>query len=206
MKRGRNPNTNVVPYEDVRPRIRDGDILLYRGRSRTSRLIRHLTRSPYSHAGLAVWWNRRLMVMEAIGRGVIVTPLSSSISAYDGRVELFSTREGIPSPLRERIVLRAQDELGKEYALLGALLIGLRALLGMPPGPGDRARRERAFFCSQYVAHAYNAAGLDLLPRAGDRFAAPGDIACSPLLQSAGMLTRRSGKQPGTGGPTAAGR
>ena len=56
-----------------------------------SRIIRWATGSPYSHAGLAVWWNERLMVLEAVGKGVVVTPLSANVRGYHGDVEWFTS-------------------------------------------------------------------------------------------------------------------
>jgi len=111
------PPAPAVEYDDNRGEIKNGDVLLYRGRSLESRLIRWATRSRYSHAGLAVWWNGRLMVMEAVGRGVVVTPLSKNVSFYPGYVEWFTSVEEIPDHQRLQMVELAQQELGKEYAL-----------------------------------------------------------------------------------------
>lgn len=65
---------NSLRYRDVRSAINDGDVLMYLGRNLPSRLIQWATRSRYSHAGLAAWWNGRLMVLETVGKGVVVTP------------------------------------------------------------------------------------------------------------------------------------
>ena len=85
----------LVREEVGRPHIKNGDVLMCRGRSLESRIVRWVTRSEYSHAGLAVWWNGRLMVMEAVGRGVIVTPRSKNFLSYPGYVEWFTSVEEI---------------------------------------------------------------------------------------------------------------
>ena len=73
-----------LKYDEIRKQIKDGDIFLYKGKGLLrsgfiATLVQVVTRSPYSHAGMAVWWNQRLMVIEAIGNGVIVNPLSLSL-------------------------------------------------------------------------------------------------------------------------------
>ncbi len=179
-------------YGDVRLQIRNGDVLMYRGRSLQSRLICLLTRSRYSHAGLAVWWNDRLVVMEAVGRGVMVTPLSSNVRHYDGRVEWFTSREEITESERMQLVAFAQRELGKEYATWRAILLGLRILFNRRVEERDRLRREQKLFCSYYVAQAYNAINRDLKRGFSDRFMSPGDIAASPLLRRVAILHKKA--------------
>jgi hypothetical protein len=184
-------NSGVAPsldYGQSRSSIRNGDVLMYRGRSLESRIIRLATGSPYSHAGLAAWWNDRLMVLEAVGRGVVVTPISRNVRSYPGGVEWFTSVEVIPEDQRLQMVEFAQRELGKEYALWRALLLGIRVLFQHNVESKDRLRREERLFCSHYVAQAYNAIGRDLRKGVSDRFMSPGDIAASPLLKRIGVL------------------
>ena len=178
-------------YGDARLQIKNGDVLMYRGRSLQSRLICLLTRSRYSHAGLAVWWNDRLVVMEAVGKGVMVTPLSSNVRHYDGRVEWYTSREDIPDSERIMLVAFAQRELGKEYATWRAILLGLRILINRRVEERDKLRREQKLFCSYYVAQAYNAIHRDLKRSFSDRFMSPGDIAASPLLRRVAILRKK---------------
>ncbi len=179
-----------IAYEDARDRIADGDVLLYSGLSLASRVIRWATGSPYSHAGLAVWWNGRLMVLEAVGKGVVVTPLSANVRHYHGDVEWFTTVDPIGSDDRRVLVELAQKELGKEYATWKAVVLGLRRLLGAKIDRRDSVRRERKLFCSLYVASVYNAIGRDLTLGVSDRFTSPADIARSPLLRRVAALKR----------------
>jgi hypothetical protein len=184
-----------MSYEQARDQIHDGDVLLYRGRSLASRVIRWATGSPYSHAGLAVWWNRRLMVLEAVEKGVVVTPLSSNVRGYHGDVEWFTSTEAITPEERQRIVEVAQKELGKEYATWKAVLLGLRRLLGLGIDRRDSVRRERKLFCSLYVAAVYNAIGRDLTKGISDSFTSPADIARSPFLRRVAALKRVAGQK-----------
>ncbi len=183
-----------MAYDDARVQIQNGDVLLYRGLSLASRVIRWVTGSPYSHAGLAVWWNGRLMVLEAVGKGVVVTPLSTNVRGYHGDVEWFASTEEITPDERLRLVEAAQKELGKEYATWKAVLLGIRRLLGAGIDRRDTLRRERKLFCSLYVAAVYNAIGRDLTKGISDSFTSPADIARSPLLRRIAALKRVAGQ------------
>jgi len=187
----------TVEYDEGRLHIKNGDVLMYRGRSLESWIIQWATRSRYSHAGLAVWWNNRLMVMEAVGKGVIVTPLSKNVISYPGDVEWFTSADEIPDDHRLRMVEFAQQELGKEYALWRAVLLGFRRLFQHDVERRDSLRREGRLFCSHYVAETYNAVGRDLKKDVSDRFMSPGDIASSPLLKKVGALRKRGVKKRG---------
>lgn len=184
----------AIAYDEHRAEINNGDVLMYRGKSLESRVIQWAIRSRYSHAGLAAWWNDKLMVMEAVGKGVVTTPLSSNVLGYRGDVEWFTPVEPIPEEDRLRLVEFAQRELGKEYALWKALLLGLRILFQHGREKRDRLRREGQLFCSHYVAEAYNAIGRDLKKGVSDRFMSPGDIADSPLLRRVGALKKRDAR------------
>lgn len=193
-KRFKHTAPERVAYDDARQQIQDGDVLLYRGLSLASSVIRWATGSPYSHAGLAVWWNGRLMVLEAVGKGVVVTPLSANVRGYHGDVEWFASTETITPEERQRLVEVAQKELGKEYATWKAILLGIRRLLGSGIDRRDTVRRERKLFCSLYVASVYNAIGRDLTKGISDAFTSPADIARSPLLRRIAALKRVAGQ------------
>lgn len=182
--------TRVRQYDDIRNQIQNGDVLMYRGRSLESRIIMFVTRSRYSHAGIAVWWNERLMVMEAIGKGVVVQSLSQSVYDFYGDVELFTSKEEIPPEQRLQMITFAQQELGKEYAAWRAILLGLKILFQKNKERRDKLRRERRLFCSYYVAQTYNSIGRDLKKGVSDRFMTPGDIAESPLLRHVAVLRK----------------
>lgn len=184
------PPTNVVNYETIRNDIKNGDVLMYRGKSLESRIIMLITRSKFSHAGIAVWWNQRLMVMEAINKGVVVRPLSLSVQKYYGDVVLYKPVEEIPDDDRQRMIHFAQQELGKEYARWKATLLGLKILFQRNKEKRDRLRRERQLFCSYYVAQIYNSIGRDLKEGVSDRFMTPGDIADSPKLTRIAVLRK----------------
>jgi len=177
-----------IRYEDIRSQIKDGDVLMFKGRYLHSSIIRGLTRSFYSHAGIAVWWNRRLMVMEAVERGVRILPLSRKISSYRGDVEWFCSKKEISERDRLRMIIFAQEELGKSYARWREIFFGWKILLRRDLSEKDELRRENKLYCSQYVAQIYNSVGLDLKKKRDDRFMSPDDVANSPLLEKRGVF------------------
>jgi len=183
----------ILKYNEVRLQIKNGDVIMYTGKKILSRLISWLTRSPYSHAGIAVWWNERLMVMEAVGRGVTIVPLSRNIYQHHGNVEWFTCKKEISEEDRLKMVIFAQEELGKSYARWKAMLLGLKILLNRNLSRKDQLGMENKLFCSQYVAQIYNSIGLDLKKNREDRFMSPGDIARSPLLEKRGEFKISNG-------------
>jgi hypothetical protein len=181
-----------IGYDVIRPHIKNGDVLMFKGKYRSSFLIKWLTKSPYSHAGIAVWWNERLMIMEAVMRGVSVAPLSRNIYQHNGNVEWFTCKKEISEEDRLKMVIFAQEELGKSYAKWKAVLFGLKVLFKRDLSKKDELRMENKLFCSQYVAQIYNSIGLDLKKNREDRFMSPGDIARSPSMEKRGEFKIRN--------------
>lgn len=172
-----------IRYDVIRPYIKNGDVLMFQGKYRSSFLIKRLTKSSYSHAGIAVWWNKRLMVMEAVAEGVRIIPLSRKIESYRGNVEWFTCNREISKRDRLRMVISAQEELGKKYARWKSIVFAWKILFKRKLSEKDELRRENKLFCSQYVAGIYNSVGLDLKEGRADRFMSPDDIANSDLLK-----------------------
>jgi uncharacterized protein YycO len=179
-----------LSYASNRKLIKNGDILLYEGSGIISRMIRAVTHSQYSHAGIIAWWNKRLMVLEAVGKGVRTTPLSTNLEHYPGNIVWFSARQALADEARAKIVGFAQQELGKKYARWKAFWLGLGLLFHWDKDRRDKIKREQKLFCSFYVAQAYNSIGLDLKKNVSDSFMLPQDIAESPLLCVKGTLRR----------------
>ena len=174
----------LLRYSEVRAQVRSGDILLFRGRALLSRIIRKITRSPYSHAGILAWWNERLMVLEATGPGVIARPLSRVVKLYDGKVELWTTDSKLD---REAVIRTAKKELGKHYASTALFRILRKIVVGIKRQP-DPWRPPEKFVCSQFVSYAWRAGGIDLTDDEPDEFTTPGHIAAAKALHKIGTL------------------
>ncbi len=177
----------MAKYNEVRKQIKDGDVLLYKGKGIFTSgivptLVQWVTDSPYAHAGIAARWNDRLMVIEAIGRGVITNPISRSLERYKATVEWFQCKKEIPDYVRCNMVKIAQEDLGKRYAILRTVWFAIKILFIRKFKKTDERREENKYFCSQFVAHVYTEAFRDLNELKADGEMAPADIAKSPLL------------------------
>jgi len=169
-------------YHYLRYDIKDGDVLLYKGKGLLSKAIRLLTKSEYSHAGVAVWWHYRLMVLEAVGKGVVLTPMSKNLKHYKGTVHWFTSKKFISQPKRLRMIDFAQQELGKKYSKWKLVILGYILVFGKNRDKRDKLRKENSLVCSHYVAQIYNSSGIDLKENVSDAFTLPEDIAKSDKL------------------------
>lgn len=179
-------NANEVNLADVRSTIRSGDLLLFRGRGLASRLISLAGRSCYTHAARVVRWGVDLFcceVREGVG-GRAVT-LESQVARYPGQIDVFETNPDgrfprYDRPAADRYMRRLA---GCQYGWGG---IAKTALLRIPflrslatHDFSDASESKRPPFCSQAVAMAERAGGVDVVPNLPDRFTEPGDLARS---------------------------
>lgn len=197
----------VLRYADARPTLRDGTVLLFRGRGIFSRLIQAKGRAPYSHAAMLAWWGHRLMVVESReGAGCRAVPFST-VLAEGHEVDAFDVT-GL-SPLgdeRAAAVAEAVSWLSTRYGWRTIVRIGLAALLvplaWIRPIGALRRRWARplrdsegqptsGLICSELVARAWDAAGVPLVPDIldwDDATIEPGDLARSGRLKAMGRI------------------
>lgn len=184
-------STRASRYGNVRDAIETGDILLFRGNAWLSRFIRWGSKSPYSHAGMAAWWDGRLVVLQAVGRGIEVVPVSHAVDAYHGQVDWFRIRPDAAAKLnRETLLDTAITELGTPYNTRGLFGLAFKMLTKRFRKTPDPKADPEAMFCSQYVSYCFRVAGLDLCPDIADACTSPGAFAHSPCLELAAILHR----------------
>jgi len=186
-----NANRNLVSLTQYGTLIRDGDLLLFRGRGLLSRLIRSAGRSEYTHAARAVWWGDLLFCCEVreLKGGRAVT-LASQIRKYPGRIDVFETnpsrrwheydRRGAVSYLRRLA--------GCDYGYFGVLRAAQRHLplwrCLIRPDMNDERMTSQPPFCSQACAMADRiGGGVDPVPHLADRVTEPADLARSPFYR-----------------------
>ncbi len=166
----------VVSYGEMRRSFRDGDILLFRGRGILSLIIRAITRSPYSHAGLVYLFEGRVYCVEAVGAGVRIILLSELLERYHGGVDYFEVEASAKQ--RRRAVSFCFQQLGKFYDKPGifrfaaSLIFDRRAV----------SPRDDRWFCSELLAAAYAAEGVPLT-EAQEAYTSPSDLAMSPRVR-----------------------
>lgn len=139
-----------MKYDDARTQIQSGDLLAWSAGGWGSwhdiqvNLVRMFTRSEYSHVGLALVGAGRVFILEAVGAGVRLFPLSRELPFWWVRR---------PRPLGPEAIDFAFDRLGDGYSKLQAI----KAFLGsLRLGEDDR------WECAEYVLRVLDADGEQL--------------------------------------------
>ncbi len=179
----------LAAYNQYRDQMKDGDVLLFKGSGVLSRIIQWKTKSAYSHAGLVVWWNGRLMVLEAVGKGVRATPISYNLKKYAGGIDYFRCVDYIPTGNRKKMVAFAQLQLGKEYDTKRLIAFFFKLLRGERLGIKESDKEQNTYFCSEYVSEVYEVADIDLVEERSSQFTSPDKLADSQKLEFVGTLT-----------------
>lgn len=199
----------AMPYESLRSKIQNGDLLLCSGDARFSRLIQWATRSPWSHVGVIVTLPHvdRLMVLQSVtGAGVSTVSLSGLINGagshrapYPGRLLIARHADFAAQvdngKLRDMAAF-AVDRFGSPYASGEVLKVLARICAGwlnlkMPPmlQPDDE------FICSEYAAACYEKTGIEI-QWDGLGFIAPCDFALDPKVSAVGVIQSKQGQRP----------
>lgn len=141
-----------VPYASSRPAIRSGDLLAWSHRAWGSwydlqiQAVRIFTRSEYCHVGVAWVVAGRVFVLEAVGQGVRIMPLSRLLPCY------WTPLGAAWSAEAEAFALA---HVGEPYSKWQAVLAGLRLL---------RPGADRIWQCAEFAYMTLLAAGITLGP------------------------------------------
>ncbi|MEN6450210.1 MAG: hypothetical protein ABFC96_06950 [Thermoguttaceae bacterium] len=184
----------LVPYPAARDEIRDGDLLLYRPRDWYTRLIAVAGRSAYVHAGMAAWWNRRLMNVEMTNGGGRAQLLSNLVERWPGVIDVYRANASRRRFSREAAVRAMIGITGKQYGWFNLLRaacchLPLVRLLVTPDCDDTEDTPRRPPFCSQAVAMACRRGGVDPVPNLPDRLTEPADLSRSPFFAYRFTLT-----------------
>lgn len=139
-------------YAEARTKIKTGDLLAWsHGGWRNWHdievsIVRMATRSEYSHVGLAFAGAGRVFILEAVGSGVRLFPLSRELPFYWVRR---------PASLRGKAVDFAFERIGEEYSKWQAI----KAYFGLLT-----AGEDAEWQCAEYVLAVLRADGEDLTP------------------------------------------
>jgi hypothetical protein len=176
-----------VQYCEVRQKIRDADLLLFRRRSRITRLIAVAGRSQYVHAAMAGWWKDRLMCVEMTSGGGRAQLLSNLVAQWPGFIDVYGANATGRRFSRQRAVGTMIGITGKRYGWWNLLRA---ALMHMPvcrflvrPDTNDLDASTGPPFCSQAVAMADREGGIDPVPNLADRLTEPADLSRSTFYQ-----------------------
>ena len=180
-----------VNLSEVAGQIKDGDLLLFRGKGAIARLIAVAGRSDYTHAGRAVWWGNDLFCCEVreLKGGRAVT-LESQVAKHPGLIDVFEVNPSLRwREFDRRGAVRFIRRLaGCDYGYRGVWLASLRHLpvwrLWVRADSDDRRVADQPPFCSQACAMADRiGGGIDPVPHLADRLTEPADLARSPFYR-----------------------
>jgi hypothetical protein len=182
-------------YGEVVEQINDGDLLLFQGGHRlASLMIRVGGRSPYSHAAMAAWEGHELRLLEVTQYyGGRERSLLDVIKEEPGHWDVFeanaddrwtSNTLGPWIYNSERAVGCMKSFVGSPYGWKDLLLtalphLALVRLFFHPDFENDHSQSKFTPFCSEAVARAHCAGGVDPVPNLADRYTEPGDLARS---------------------------
>ena len=178
----------VSKYADVRASIADGDVLLFRHKSRLfSWGIARFTRSDYSHAGIAGWLRGRLCCLEThqwYGGGRIVL-LRNLVQRQPEKIDVYRCWQF--GRVRQSELVDGMMQLaGQPYGWGSLFKITLKSApvirLFWPANTRDESNGSVPV-CSAAVAKVYRMAGLDLVPSLADAETTPGDLSRSSALK-----------------------
>lgn len=139
-----------MKYDQARPFIKDGDLIAVKRRSGPLAVgTRLVTKSPYTHTGIAVWAGQRLLLAQANGGGINFVPLSQE-DAY--AFDVFTPPvDGAAAVDAIWQVLATPVPYG--FGSLLRIFLFLEFGIPLPPPPAD------SYICSALSAHVYQLAG-----------------------------------------------
>ncbi len=145
----------LTMYDSVRPQMKTMDLLQWRSNSLVGRIIRAKTGGMVNHSGVVMSFpdltRERKWTLEAIGKGLVLNPLSRTLENYHGQAYWHPVKPGFE---REAVFAAGwmMDRIGTRYDYRSLF----RNLLGKTVA--DAA----ALFCSEAVFLGWQAAAVNL--------------------------------------------
>ena len=214
-----------LPYNEAKPLIRDGDILLQRGKSTISKFLKISGKGAYSHAGVASWVGGSLEILQFREfRGGEALSFSSQVRRFPGQWDVFRPSENaeilyFDGKAVQRMEVKTdpvsvchffRQHTGTSYGWGNIFFASLRHLffvrLFFPAEINDLSNSKSPPYCSQAIAtcwrltHTYKLESgqtvhLDLVPRLADWLTEPSDLSRSTLLNYLFTVGKDKGKK-----------
>lgn len=180
-------------HRDVRPKLRPGDLLLFRGSRWFSSLIESMERGEYSHSAVVLRWDSRIMIAQAEYPRLEAVPLSVAVKKYEGRVDWYPLKPDLNLDVA-RLTHEATRLLGRPFAVWDLARVGFAHFFGRPIK--KERRGDLAMFCSEYVAHCFDKAGSPVVAGDNPHAVTPDDLRKSPLHQYKSTIHWDASSQP----------
>ena len=164
----RRPEQSIIvsaPASEIQP----GDILLISGNTLVDKIIKLVTRSPYSHVVGVVNPNQVVEILP------LSTVRLKKIQDYTGRADVFTCKR-FSNDDRRKIISFVTGKIGSSYDYYLIIWEASRYLFNWV-WPYDN---KDSSLCSTLWSEAYRKAGIDLCPDV--KFPVPGDLAKSRYL------------------------
>lgn len=127
-----------MKYEEARASIKTGDVLAWTHKSWRSwydiqiQIVRFFTQSEYSHVGIAWCIAGRVFILESVGAGIRIFPLSLELPFFHLATGKSLTRDQLEFAL---------SKMGQRYSKVEGVL----AMFGL------NNRKDDAWQCAEYV-------------------------------------------------------
>lgn len=144
--------------------VETGDLIFFRTRfkwyspiSWLSAAIRFFAKIEYNHVGVIVSVWEEPMVLEAVGRGITMTPLSVRLKKNDTII-----KRPIKQIIEDEFAVEACDFAGHtRYDIIGLIWHQLVwNVCGIWIGPDNEDKATKSFYCYEYAAYLHR----DLFP------------------------------------------
>lgn len=154
----------VTPYQQMRSKLKSGDLLFASGDYLISKAIQKFTVSPWSHVGIVFKLERldRILLLESVEDiGVRFAPLSKYLTDYEdgkpykGRVVLARCKD-VDSEMVRSLAKFGINGLTRPYDKDEIAKIMARIALGL-----GKKERDREYICSELVYECFSSAGKE---------------------------------------------
>lgn len=180
----------VLPYSDLRAKLKSGDILFTSGDYLVSKAIQKVTGSPWSHVGIVFRLDSidRMLLLESVeDMGVRFAPLSKYLNDYEdgkpykGRAVLARCKD-VNAQTVAGISTFGIDELTQPYDKDEIAKILARITLGI-----GKKEKDREYICSELVYECFSRAGKEFAynPKG---FVSPEDVWVDEKLSLVGRV------------------
>jgi hypothetical protein len=160
-------------YNDMRPQLKTGDIVLFSGKSAVSNIIKLFSGGKWSHVGMVVImeeFDRMVLLWESTTlsnipdietrtatKGVQLVPMSQRITTYEGEVTIRLLNKAISDAMNQKLA-----EVRKELSRKPYERSQIELLKAAYDGIGGASSGEdlSSLFSSELVAEGYQAMGL----------------------------------------------
>ncbi len=180
----------VLPYAELRAKLKSGDILFASGDYLVSRAIQKVTGSPWSHVGIVFRIDSidRMLLLESVeDMGVRFAPLSKYLDDYEdgkpyrGRVVLARCKD-VNAQMVTGVSIFGIDELTQPYDKDEVARILARITLGL-----GKKEKDREYICSELVYECFSHAGKEFAYNAKG-FVSPEDVWLDETLSLVGRI------------------